>query len=310
MNLDDKIYVAGHRGLVGSSLCRFLKQKGYTNILTASKTELDCRNQKDVNDFFEKYRPDYVFLSAAVVGGIKYNKEFPAKFLYDNLMIESNIIHSSYLNKVKKLLFLGSSCIYPKENPIPIDESRLLQSPLEPTNEGYALAKIVGIKMCEYYMKQYDCNFISAMPCNLYGPNDCFDLDKSHVIPALILKFHNAKINGDKEVNVWGTGVAKREFLHVDDLSSALYFLMENYDYKSFINVGYGDEISMKELFNIVSKIVNYEGSLNFDITKPDGTLTKLMDSKKIRDMGWKPNISLETGLKQTYDWFLSQNKI
>jgi GDP-L-fucose synthase len=309
MNKNDKIYVAGSVGLVGSSICRLLKNKGFTNVITMSVKDLDLRDQSKVNTWFEMNKPDYVFLTAAKVGGIVANSKYPANFLYDNLMIESNVIHASYLNKVKKLLFLGSSCIYPKENPIPIKEDRLLMSPLEPTNEGYALAKIVGLKLCEYYMKQYNCNFISAMPCNLYGPNDRLDLETSHVIPALITKFHNAKVNSEKEIQVWGTGIARREFLYVDDLVEALYFLMENYDYKAYLNIGCGSEVTMKELFDTISEVVNYKGELKYDTTKPDGTISKLIDSTKIRELGWSPKIGLKMGLENTYNWYINNLK-
>lgn len=306
MNITDKIFVAGHRGLVGSSIIRLLKKYGYTNILTANRNELDLTNQQDVNNWFEINKPDFVFLSAAKVGGIGANKTFPANFLYDNLSIQTNVIHASYINKVKKLLFLGSSCIYPKDNPIPIKEERILASPLEPTNEAYALAKITGLKMCEYYYTQYGCNFISVMPTNLYGPNDCFDLEKCHVIPALINKFHNAKLNKHSKIEVWGTGIARREFLYVDDLSEALYLVMQTYNENRFINIGSGYEITMKNLFNIVSETIQYDGEIEFDTSKPDGTITKLMDNSKITKLGWKPNTNLQNGLKTTYNWYIS----
>jgi GDP-L-fucose synthase len=307
MNKNDKIYIAGHRGLVGSSIHRLLIKNGYTNILTETFYDVDLRNQQQVNEWFNKNKPDYVFLAAAKVGGISYNKSFPADFIYDNLMIQSNVIHASYVNDVKKLLFLGSSCIYPKENPLPISENRLLASSLEPTNEAYALAKIAGLKMTQYYRDQYGCNFISIMPCNLYGPNDCFDIDRCHVIPALISKFHNAKVNKLNEIVMWGTGVAKREFLYVDDLAEALYFLMHNYNEREHINVGSGVEIGMKELFNIISDTIGYKGELKFDTTKPDGTLSKMIDNSKIRNLGWSPKVQLDDGLKQTYDWYIEQ---
>ena len=306
MNITDKIFVAGHRGLVGSSIIRLLKKYGYTNILTANRNELDLTNQQDVNNWFEINKPGFVFLSAAKVGGIGANKTFPANFLYDNLSIQTNVIHASYINKVKKLLFLGSSCIYPKDNPIPIKEERILASPLEPTNEAYALAKITGLKMCEYYYTQYGCNFISVMPTNLYGPNDCFDLEKCHVIPALINKFHNAKLNKHSKIEVWGTGIARREFLYVDDLSEALYLVMQTYNENQFINIGSGYEITMKNLFKIVSETIQYDGEIEFDTSKPDGTITKLMDNSKITKLGWKPNTNLQDGLKTTYNWYIS----
>ena len=304
MNITDKIFVVGHLGMVGSSIVRLLKKLGYTNILTSPKNELDLTNQQSVNNWFEVNKPDYVFLSAAKVGGILLNMTYPANFIYENLMIQTNIIHASYVNKVKKLLFLGSSCIYPKENPIPIKENRLLNAPLEPTNEAYALAKIAGLKMCEHYNNQYGCNFISVMPCNLYGPNDCFDLEKCHVLPALINKYHSAKLKNDTKISVWGTGIARREFLYVDDLSEALYFVMQTYNKNEFINIGSGYEITMKELFNTISDVVEYKGDIEFDTSKPDGTPRKLMDVSKINQLGWKHSISLETGITQVYEEF------
>lgn len=306
MNKTDKIYIAGHNGLVGSSIVRLLKKLGYNNLLTADFSDLDLRNQLQVNDWFVKNKPDYVFLAAAKVGGISYNKTYPANFIYDNLMIQTNVIHASYINNVKKLLFLGSSCIYPKENPLPINEDRLLTGPLEPTNEAYALAKITGLKMTQYYRDQHGCNFISVMPCNLYGPNDCFDINKCHVIPALITKFHNAKINKLNDIVMWGTGAAKREFLYVDDLADALYFLMKNYNNRDHINIGSGYEVGMKELFNIISELVGYTGQLVFDTTKPDGTISKMIDNSKIKSLGWSPKIQLKGGLKETYNWYLN----
>lgn len=306
MNKTDKIYIAGHNGLVGSSIVRLLKKLGYNNLLTADFSDLDLRNQLQVNDWFVKNKPDYVFLAAAKVGGISYNKTYPADFIYDNLMIQTNIIHASYLNNVKKLLFLGSSCIYPKENPLPINEDRLLTGPLEPTNEAYALAKITGLKMTQYYRDQHGCNFISVMPCNLYGPNDCFDINKCHVIPALITKFHNAKINKLNDIVMWGTGAAKREFLYVDDLADALYFLMKNYNGRDHVNIGSGYEVGMKELFNMISELVGYTGQLVFDTSKPDGTISKMIDNSKIKNLGWSPKIQLKDGLKETYDWYLN----
>jgi GDP-L-fucose synthase len=308
MNKNDKIYIAGHNGLVGSALFRLLTKLGYTNIITRTRVELDLTNQLAVTNFFETTKPDYVFLAAAKVGGINYNKTYPAEFIYDNLQIQNNIIHNSYLNKVTKLLFLGSSCIYPKENPLPINENRLLCGPLEPTNEAYALAKIVGLKMCEYYKKQYGCNFISVMPCNLYGPNDCFDLEKSHVISALLKKFDTAKNNNTQEIVMWGTGAANREFLYVDDLAEALLFLMNTYE-GDFVNIGSGTEISMGELYQEVSKTVMYSGKLVFDTSKPDGTISKVMDVNKILSLGWKPKTDIRTGLRLTYDWYLNNKR-
>ncbi len=309
MNISDKIFVVGHRGMVGSSIVRLLKRLGYTNILTVPRTELDLTNQHAVNNWFEKNKPDYVFLSAAKVGGIGANKAYPAEFLYDNISIQTNVIHASYINKVKKLLFLGSSCIYPKENPLPIEENRILSGPLEPTNEAYSLAKITGLKMCEYYYTQYGCNFISVMPCNLYGPNDCFDLEKCHVIPALLTKFHNAKHEKETKITVWGTGIARREFLYVDDLTEALYLVMQSYNKKEFINIGSSYEVTMKELFNVISDVVEYKGEIVFDVTKPDGTISKLIDSTNINQLGWKPNTNLKDGLKNTYNWYISNLK-
>ena len=305
MNKTDKIYIAGHNGLVGSALVRLLTKLGYTNIITRTRSELDLTNQLAVTNFFDSVKPDYVFLAAAKVGGINYNKTYPADFIYDNLQIQNNIIHNSYVHKVKKLLFLGSSCIYPKENPLPINENRLLCAPLEPTNEAYALAKIVGLKMCEYYKKQYGCNFISVMPCNLYGPNDCFDLEKSHVISALLKKFDTAKNNNTKEIVMWGTGAAKREFLYVDDLAEALVYLMNTYE-GDFVNIGSGTEISMGELYQEVSNTVMYSGKLVFDTSKPDGTISKVMDVNKILSLGWKPKTNIRTGLRLTYEWYLN----
>jgi GDP-L-fucose synthase len=307
MNISDKVFVAGHHGMVGSSIVRLLKKLGYTDILTVPRKELDLTNQQEVNNWFEKNKPDYVFLSAAKVGGIGANKSYPAEFLYNNISIQTNVIHASYINKVKKLLFLGSSCIYPKENPIPIKENRLLSGPLELTNEAYALSKISGLKMCEYYKSQYGCNFVSVMPCNLYGPNDCFDLEKCHVLPALINKFHSAKINKETKITVWGTGVARREFLYVDDLSEALYLVMQTYNKNEFINIGSGHEMTMAELFDVISDAVDYEGNIEFDITKPDGTISKLIDSTNINKLGWKQKTKIQEGLKQTYEWYVNQ---
>lgn len=303
MNKTDKIYIAGHNGLVGSALYRLLIKEGYNNIVVKNRAQLDLTNQLDVSEFFATEKPDYVFLAAAKVGGINYNKTYPADFIYDNLMIQNNIIHNSYVNKVKKLLFLGSSCIYPKENSLPINESRLLCAPLEPTNEAYALAKITGLKMCEYYKRQYGCNFISVMPCNLYGPNDCFDLEKSHVISALLKKFDIAKNNNTQEIVMWGTGAAKREFLYVDDLAEALLLLMNEYS-GDFVNIGTGNELSMGDLYQMVSNTVKYSGKLVFDTSKPDGTISKVMDVTKIKSLGWAPKTDIETGLRLTYEWY------
>lgn len=296
-----KIYVAGHNGMVGSAIVRKLKAEGFENLVLRSSKELDLRNQWAVNTFFEAEKPDYVFLAAAKVGGIVANNTYRADFLYDNLMIEANVIHAAYVHKVTKLLFLGSSCIYPKFAPQPMKEEDLLTGILEPTNEPYAIAKIAGIKLCENYRRQYGCDFISAMPTNLYGPGDNYDLQNSHVIPALIRKFHEAKVNGEKEVVVWGTGVPLREFMHVDDLANACYFLMMNYSDEQFVNIGSGQEVSIKELAEMIKDIVGFEGDLVFDTSKPDGTPRKLMDSSKIMGMGYKVNITLKEGLKTVF---------
>jgi len=296
-----KIYVAGHRGMVGSAIIRQLKSNGFTNIVYRTSSELDLRNQQAVNAFFEAEKPNYVFLAAAKVGGIQANNCYRAEFLYDNLMISTNIIHAAYQNKVTKLLFLGSSCIYPKLAPQPLKEEYLLSGFLEPTNEPYAIAKIAGIKMCETYFDQYGANFISAMPTNLYGPNDNYDLNNSHVLPALIRKFHQAKIDDLPSVEIWGTGSPLREFLHVDDLAEACLFLMENYQDKQFVNLGSGTEISIKNLALLVKKIVGFNGELTFNTDKPDGTPRKLMDVSKLAKAGWSYKIELEDGIKSVY---------
>ena len=305
MNKDSKIYVAGHRGMVGSAILRKLQKEGYSNIITKTSKELDLRIQKDVDDFFKLEKPEYVFLAAAKVGGILANNTYRAEFIYDNLMIQSNVIHSAYKYGVKKLLFLGSSCIYPKYAPQPMKEEYLLSGYLEPTNEPYAIAKIAGIKMCEAYRHQYGCNFISAMPTNLYGPNDNYDLNNSHVLPALIRKFHEAKIYNKKEVTVWGTGNPLREFMHVDDLADACLFLMLNYNDSQFVNVGTGKDISIRELAELIKTIVGYEGNIIFDTTKPDGTPRKLLDLNYVHSLGWHHKIELEEGIKMTYQDFL-----
>jgi len=305
MNKDSKIYVAGHRGMVGSAILRKLQKEGYSNIITKTSQELDLRIQKEVDDFFKLEKPEYVFLAAAKVGGILANNTYRAEFIYDNLMIQSNVIHSAYKYGVKKLLFLGSSCIYPKYAPQPMKEEYLLSGYLEPTNEPYAIAKITGIKMCEAYRHQYGCNFISAMPTNLYGPNDNYDLNNSHVLPALIRKFHEAKIYNKKEVIVWGTGNPRREFMHVDDLADACLFLMLNYNDNQFVNVGTGKDISIRELAELIKTIVGYEGNIIFDTTKPDGTPRKLLDLNYIHSLGWHHKIELEEGIKMTYQDFL-----
>lgn len=304
MNLSDKIYIAGHRGLVGSVIFRLLEKEGYTNIITRSSSELDLREQSAVREFFEKEKPDYVFLAAAKVGGIKANSSYPADFIYDNLVIETNIIHEAYRNKVTKLLFLGSSCIYPKNCPQPIKEEYLLEGYLESTNEAYAIAKIAGIKLCQAYHQQYGSRFISVMPTNLYGPGDNYDLQTSHVLPALLRKFHEAKINGDKTVTVWGTGKPRREFLHVDDLAKACLFLMNEYEDPSIINVGTGKDSTIEELALLIKKITGYDGELVFDKSKPDGTMRKLLDVGKINGLGWKAQIGLEEGIEETYKSF------
>ena len=295
-----KIYIAGHRGMVGSGVERKLRKEGYSNIVTRTSAELDLRNQQAVNAFFEKEKPSYVILAAAKVGGIHANNTYRAEFIYDNLMIEANIIHASYLNKVTKLLFLGSSCIYPKMAPQPLKEEYLLSGYLESTNEPYALSKIAGIILCDSYRAQYGCNFISAMPTNLYGTNDNYHPENSHVLPALIRRIIDAKINNKPEVVIWGTGTPKREFLHVDDLADACFFLLKNYDESGLINVGTGSDISIKELAELIAKEVGYTGHLVLDNSKPDGTPRKLMDSSKINKLGWKAKISLIEGLKTT----------
>ena len=304
MNKDSKIYIAGHNGMVGSAIMRNLESKGFTNLLFFSSKELDLRNQHSVIDFFKKHKPEYVFLAAAKVGGIQANNRYRAEFLYDNLAIEMNVIHQAYLNKVRKLLFLGSSCIYPKQAPQPLKEEYLLSGYLEETNEPYAIAKITGIKLCEAYRSQYGCNFISAMPTNLYGPNDNFDLQNSHVLPALIRKFHEAKLNKSPFVEVWGSGKPYREFLHVDDLAEACFLLMQQYDESGFLNVGYGEDITIADLAKLISEIIGYQGEIQFNPSKPDGTLRKLMDSSKIQLLGWHPEVNLREGISRTYKQF------
>ncbi len=301
MNQSSKIYVAGHNGMVGSAIVRLLRKEGYNQLILKSSKELDLRSQQAVENFFAEYSPEYVFLAAAKVGGIHANNIYRADFLYDNLMIQSNVIHQSHLHNVKKLLFLGSSCIYPKFAPQPLSEEDLLTGVLEPTNEPYAIAKIAGIKLCENYNKQHGCNFISAMPTNLYGPNDNYHLENSHVIPALIGKFHKAKVQNSDFVEIWGTGLPLREFLHVDDLASACLLIMNKYEEIEFINLGSGQEISIFELALLIKKIVDYSGDLRFDTTKPDGTPRKLMNNSKLAKMGWQPSIPLEEGLREVY---------
>lgn len=302
MEKHSKIFVAGHRGMVGSSIVRLLKNEGYSNLILKTSAELDLRNQTAVDTFFEEFKPEYVFLAAAKVGGIQANNIYRAEFLYDNLMIESNVIHQSFVHGVKKLLFLGSSCIYPKFAPQPLKEEYLLEGLLEPTNEPYAIAKISGIKLCEAYSDQYGCNFISAMPTNLYGPNDNYDLQNSHVLPALMRKFHTAKKEKHDAVEVWGSGKPMREFLHVDDLAEASLFLMLNYNEKLFLNVGTGEDVSIKELAEHIKSVVGYDGDLKFDSSKPDGTPRKLMDVSRLHNLGWRHKISLPMGLEMVYE--------
>jgi GDP-L-fucose synthase len=299
MDKSSKIYVAGHRGMVGSAIVRKLQAEGYHNLVLRTSSELDLRNQSAVEDFFAAEKPAYVFLAAAKVGGIMANNTYRADFLYENLMIETNVIHQSYVQGVKKLLFLGSSCIYPKLAPQPLKEEYLLSGFLEETNEPYAIAKIAGIKLCESYRRQYGCDFISAMPTNLYGPNDNYDLKNSHVIPALIRKFHDAHKSNLPQVEVWGTGTPLREFLHADDLAGACLFLMNNYSGEQFVNVGSGKDQSIAEIAQLISNIIGYKGKIFFDTSKPDGTPRKLMDVSKLTDMGWSPTINLEDGLRE-----------
>ena len=304
MEYNDKIFVAGHNGMVGTAIVRALKREGYQNLIVKSSAELDLTNQQLVADFFEKQQPKYVFLAAAKVGGIHANNSYRADFIHQNLMIQNNVIHSSHVCQVKKLLFLGSSCIYPKFANQPIKESELLSGKLEPTNEPYAIAKIAGIKMCQAYRDQYDDNFISVMPTNLYGPNDNYDLQNSHVLPALIRKFHEAKINKFSNVEIWGSGSPKREFLHVDDLADACLFLMLNYNEAPFLNIGTGTDLSIKELALLVKDVVGYSGDLKFDRTKPDGTPRKLLDVSKVNAVGWKYKIPLADGIINVYEDF------
>ncbi len=301
MNKEDKIYIAGHRGMVGSAIHRRLIKDGFENFVFRTSDELDLRNQQAVADFFTKEKPHYVFMAAAKVGGIMANNTYRAEFLYDNLMIQSNVIESAHRNNTKKLLFLGSSCIYPKLAPQPLKEDYLLTGLLEPTNEPYAIAKIAGIKMCDAYRSQYGCNFISVMPTNLYGPNDNYDLRTSHVLPALIRKFHEAKIENRPEVVVWGSGTPRREFLHADDMADACVFLMKNYNEKGLINIGVGEDLNIKELAEMIKDIVGYKGKIVFDISKPDGTPRKLMDVSKLKSLGWTARLSLKEGIKQVY---------
>jgi len=301
MQKESKIYVAGHTGMVGSAIVRKLIKEGFTNLILKTSKELDLINQQAVISFFKHEQPDYVFLAAAKVGGIEANNTYRAQFLYENLQIQNNVVHQSYVHKVKKLLFLASSCIYPKLAPQPIKESYLLTGELEPTNEPYAIAKIAGVKLCENYNKQYGCNFISVMPTNLYGPNDTYDLNNSHVLPALLQKFHNAKIKNLKTVEIWGSGTPKREFLHVDDLATACYHLMQTYEGNVSVNIGTGIDLSIKELAELIKSNIGYEGTIVWNSSKPDGTPRKLLDVSLIHSLGWKHTIELENGIKEVY---------
>ncbi|WP_135609973.1 GDP-L-fucose synthase [Methanococcoides sp. AM1] len=310
MNLNSKIYIAGHRGMVGSGIIRKLESKGYTNLITRTHNDLDLINQQAVNNFFETEKPEYVFLAAAKVGGIFANSTYPAEFIYENLMIEANVIHAAYTYGVKKLLFLGSSCIYPKFAPQPMKEEYLLTGELEVTNEAYAIAKIAGIRLCKHYNQQYGTNFMSVMPTNLYGQNDNFDLESSHVMPALIRKFHEAKIDDEPEIVIWGTGSPRREFLHVDDMADACVHLMENYDESDigeFVNIGVGKDITIRELAELIGDIVGYEGEIVYDKSKPDGTPQKLLDVSRLNRLGWEAKIPLRNGIMQTYEWYKSE---
>lgn len=309
MKIEDKIYIAGHRGLVGSAVVRKFRESGYTNLVLKTKRELDLTDYVSVKKFFEKEKPDYVILAAAKCGGIGSNSKYPVDFLETNLQIQNNIIKSSHLNKVKKLLFLGSSCIYPKECPQPMKEEYLLSGHLETTNEAYSIAKIAGIKLCQAYRKQYGDNFISVQPCNVYGPLDKFDVESGHVIGSLLTKFHKAKIANSTSVTCWGTGSARREFIYVDDLADAILFLMNHYDDSEIINIGSGIDYSIKELANIISSIVQFNGEIIWDTTKPDGMMKKLLDVKKLNDLGWNSSTSLEDGLKLTYAYYKTEVK-
>ena len=310
MNRNDKIYIPGHRGMAGSAIKRNLELKGYHNLITRTHSELNLTNQQAVNNFFETQRPEYVFLAAAKVGGILANSTYPAEFIYDNLMIEANVIHAAYTTGVKKLLFLGSSCIYPGLAPQPLKEEYLLTGKLEITNEAYAVAKIAGIRMCKHYNQQYGTNFISVMPTNLYGPGDNYDLETSHVMAALIRKFHEAKMNDEPHVVVWGTGAPRREFLHVDDMADACVYLMENYDAPDigeFVNIGLGKDVTIRELAELIGVIVGYSGDVVYDTTKPDGTPQKLLDVSRLHGLGWEAKILLRDGIKQAYEWYASK---
>lgn len=304
MKNDSKIYIAGHKGLVGSAITRNLRKNGYNNLIFRTFDELDLTNQKTTAQFFSEVKPEYIFLAAAKVGGIKANNDFPAEFIYQNLQIQNNIIHNAYLSGTKKLLFLGSSCIYPRDCPQPIKEEYFMTGPLEKTNEAYAIAKIAGIKMCQSYNKQYGTKFISVMPTNLYGPGDNFDLETSHVLPALLRKFHEAKTENKSEVIMWGTGKPKREFLHVDNLADACVYLMNNYENSEIVNIGTGEDIEIIELAKMIKNIVGFKGKITNDLSKPDGTPRKLLDVSRLHKLGWKHKINLKMGIKNTFDWF------
>jgi GDP-L-fucose synthase len=304
MNKNSRIYVAGHKGLVGSAIVRKLQSEGYSNLVLRSHQELDLMRQEEVEAFFESMKPEYVFLAAAKVGGILANNTYPAEFIYQNLMIESNVIHFAYVSGAKKLLFLGSSCIYPRECPQPMKEEHLLSGKLEPTNEPYAIAKIAGIRMCQSYNRQYGTKFVSVMPTNVYGPGDNFDLETSHALPALIRKFHDAKMGGNNVVTVWGSGTPRREFLHVDDLADACLFIMKHYDENEMINIGVGKDMTISELSELIKQIVEFIGEIRYDNSKPDGTPRKLMDVSQLKSLGWQPKISLREGIETSYRWF------
>ena len=308
MKINSRIYVAGHRGLVGSAIFRLLKKRGFVNLITRTHSELELMDAVAVQNFFEEIKPEFVFLAAAKVGGIHANSTYPADFMRENLVVQTNVIHESWRNGVEKLMFLGSSCIYPKLCPQPISEESLLTGELEPTNEAYALAKIAGIKTCQSYNQQYGTNFISAMPTNLYGINDNFHPENSHVLPALIRRFHEAKLADSESISIWGTGNPRREFLHSDDLADAVLFLMENYNDSEIVNVGYGEDQTIRVLAETICEVVGYSGSLAFDSTRPDGTPQKVLDISKIRALGWTPEIPLKKGLEQVYQWYLSQD--
>ena len=309
MNKNSKIYVAGHSGLVGSSIVRRLQRDGFNNLILKTHAELDLLDQKAVNDFFEREKPEYVFLAAAKVGGIFANNTYRADFVYQNLMIEANVIHASYLNKVKKLLFMATSCIYPRLAPQPTKEEELLAGKLEPTNEPYSIAKIAGIIMCQSYNQQYKTNFISVMPTNLYGPSDNFDLENSHVLPAMIRKFHDAKVGNKKEVVLWGNGTAEREFLYVEDLADASLFLMQTYDSSEIVNIGTGEGVSIKTLAEKIKKVTGFDGEITWDTTKPNGAPKKFLDVSRLHSLGWKHSVVLDDGLEKTYEWFLNNFK-